>query len=204
VSLALLAATALPFVVSPGASFTMTIGAATAGDRRAPLKVWAGTALGIVIIAAIAGLSGIGQLIAENDFVRTVFGAVGGTVLIVIGISSLVKAVRASTTAEHARRSGPRLVLWAFLALITNLKALSLYALVVPTLNGVDIQGPALFLIFAIVHVTMLLAWLVLLGAAVNAVPVLGESQRARSILLLFAALTLVVLGALTIINAVN
>jgi threonine/homoserine/homoserine lactone efflux protein len=204
VNLALLAATALPFVVSPGASFTITVSAAITGDRRAPVKVWVGTSLGILLIAGFAGLSGLGQLIAGNDVARTIFGVVGGVVLIAIGLATVVKTVRQKPSDDQSQRPVPRLVLWAFLAVITNVKALSLYALVVPALSGAGVEGIAVFLAFAAVHVVMLLVWLTLLGAVVRVAPVLGTSRRARAVLLLLAALTLIALGFRSLIDAVT
>lgn len=200
---ALIAATALPFVISPGASFTITIGAATLGDRRAPVKVWAGTSLGIILIAGIAGLSGIGQLIAGSDSAQTLFGITGGAVLIALGVISLIKTLHFTPQAREPIQPNPRLVLWAFLAVITNVKAISLYALVVPTLYGAGASGLALFLAFAAVHMILLLLWLGLLGEVVKRIPALGTARRARTILLLFTAATLIFLGSRTFINAV-
>ena len=77
--LGLVALTLLPFVLTPGASFTITVGAAVEGDRRAALHVWAGTALGLgVIAAAVKGAGGRVPVIpgcATNDTRRTVAGA---------------------------------------------------------------------------------------------------------------------------------
>lgn len=201
-NLALIAATALPFVISPGASFTITINAATTGDRRAPLKVWAGTSLGIVLIAGIAGFSGFGELIAGSNGAQTIFGVTGGAVLIALGVTSLIKTLHSSAHAKKPDQPDPRLALWAFLAVITNVKALSLYALVVPTLHGAGISGLALFLVFAAVHVIMLLFWLGLIGEIVKRIPALGASKRARTILLLLTAATLILLGSRTLIDA--
>ncbi|WP_139416196.1 LysE family translocator [Agromyces laixinhei] len=202
-NIALLAATALPFVITPGASFTITVSAAITGDRRAPVKVWSGTSLGILLLAGVAGFSGLGQLVAGSDVARIIFGVVGGVVLIAIGIVSLTKTMgRPKDGSDQPPRPAPRLVLWAFLAVITNVKALSLYGLLVPSLSGIGVDGPALFLAFAAVHVVMLFAWLTLLGVVVRSVPWLGTSRRARDLLLLLAAVTLVALGAWSLVDA--
>jgi threonine/homoserine/homoserine lactone efflux protein len=63
----LLASFALPFVLSPGASFTITVTNAASGDRLSPIKVWAGTAIGIGLIALAAGLSGLGALVVSHQ-----------------------------------------------------------------------------------------------------------------------------------------
>ncbi|MBI9113738.1 LysE family translocator [Sanguibacter suaedae] len=203
-TLVLLALTVLPFVVSPGASFAITIDAASSGDRRAPVKVWAGTALGITVIASIAALSGVARFLAENATARSVFGVAGGTVLVILGVGSLVKARRSTHLTTPGPRPARQLVLWAFLALITNVKALSLYALVVPGLGTDDLAGPALFFLFAGVHVVMLLLWLTLVGEGVRRIPSIGTSPRVRAGLLSVAAVTLIVIGTLTLAEALR
>lgn len=203
-TLALLALTALPFVVSPGASFAITIDAASSDDRRAPVKVWAGTALGIAVIASIAALSGIGRLLAENDTARSIFGVVGGTVLVLLGVSSLIKALKSTRPLAPSPRPARQLVLWAFLALVTNVKALSLYALVVPGIDTDGLTAPTLFFLFAGVHVVMLLLWLTLLGEGVRRIPSIGASPRVRAGLLSVAAVTLLVIGTQTLTEALR
>jgi threonine/homoserine/homoserine lactone efflux protein len=199
VNFALLAATVLPFVVSPGASFTITISATVTGDRWAPVKVWVGTSLGILVIAGVAGLSGLGHLISDSDVARTLFGLAGGLVLITLGVTTLIKTLRPERGSGELQRPGPWLIFWAFLTVIANVKALSLYVLVVPAMHGAGGTGAVLFLAFAAVHIVMLLAWLLLLGAAVTVIPGLGTSQRARTVLLLLAAAALIVLGGRTL-----
>lgn len=203
-TLGVLALTALPFVVSPGASFAITVDAVSDGDRRASVKVWLGTTLGIAVIASIFALSGIGQLLTENDAARTIFGLVGGTVLVLLGILSAVKAVRALRSSGNGPRPPRRLVLWSFVALITNIKALSLYALVVPALDADSGAGRSIFFAFAAVHVVMLFIWLTLLGWGIPRLPSIGTSQRVRVALMAVAALTLIVLGLRTLVQALH
>ena len=69
-TLALLALTALPFVVSPGASFAITVDAVSKGDFRAPTKVWAGTSVGIVAVVSVAALSGLGSFLDDHQTTR--------------------------------------------------------------------------------------------------------------------------------------
>lgn len=201
-TLGLLALTALPFVVSPGASFAITVDAASSGDRRAPLKVWAGTTLGIAVIASVVSVSGVGRFLAENDTARTIFGVAGGAILIALGASSLIRALRSRRPTTSKPRPARRLVLWAFLALVVNVKALTLYALVVPSLGTATLTGPTLFFLFAGVHVALLLLWLTLLGEGVRRVPRIGTSPRVRAGLLSVAAATLVVIGTRTLLEA--
>jgi threonine/homoserine/homoserine lactone efflux protein len=194
-TIALLALTAIPFVVSPGASFAITVDAASTGDRLAAVKVWAGTALGITVLASVTAVSGIGEFFAQNDIARTIFGVAGGVVLVALGASSLVKALRSFRQPLSATRASGRLILWSFLALITNVKALSLYVLVVPGLGATATPGPAVFFVFASVHVVLLLAWLTLLSAGVCRISSIGTSPRIRAGLLGLAATTLIIIG---------
>ncbi|MBF4618614.1 LysE family transporter [Clavibacter sp. VKM Ac-2873] len=201
-NLALLASTALPFVVSPGASFTLTIGAAATGDRRAALRVWAGTALGVLLIAATLGFSGLAQLVSGDPRARLVLGIVGGAVLVGMGVASGISALRRAPAGARPDGLRPRLVLAAFVAVVTNVKAIGFYVLVVPTLRGSGLDGPALFLVFAAVHMAMMLGWLSLLGALVRGIPGVATSPRVRAALLLLAAATLVLLGIRTAVAA--
>lgn len=201
-TLGLLALTALPFVISPGASFAITVDAASSGDRRAPLKVWAGTALGVAVIASVVSVTGVGRFLAENDTARTIFGVAGGAVLIALGASSGIRALRSRRPTAPGPRPARRLVLCSFLALIVNVKALTLYALVVPGLGTVTLMGSTLFFLFAGVHIALLLLWLTLLGEGVRRVPRVGTSPRVRAGLLSIAAATLIVIGARTLLEA--
>lgn len=83
-----------------------------------------------------------------------------------------------------------------------NVKALTLYALVVPGLGTVRLTGSTLFFLFAGVHIALLLLWLTLLGEGVRRVPRVGTSPRVRAGLLSIAAATLVVIGAWTLLEA--
>ncbi len=204
----LLAGVALPFVVSPGASFTITVTSAATGDRLSPVKVWAGTALGITVLALVAGLTGVGGLVAGSAPAQLAFGVVGGGVLAAFGVSALRTSLQPERPGRPGRpghtsaSAGPApLVLWAFLALVTNVKALSLYALVVPTVQA-DVHGLGLYLGFGAVHVAMLLVWLVLVGLAVMLVPGM-RSERARRGLGALGGASMIGLGGLTLATAV-
>ncbi|MEV1130953.1 LysE family transporter [Agromyces sp. NPDC049794] len=203
-TLALLALTALPFVVSPGASFAITVDAVSAGDRRAPAKVWAGTTLGITVVVVIAALSGIGQLLATHQTAREIFGIVGGAILILLGILSGAQTLRSMRRSVTDSRPARRLILWAFFALVTNIKALGLYTLVVPNLRLEGLGDVSLLFAFAVVHAVMLLAWLSLLGHVVRRTPRFGTSPRVRVGLTGLTALTLIAIGIRTSLESLH
>jgi threonine/homoserine/homoserine lactone efflux protein len=118
-----------------------------------------------------------------------------------------IEAIRAGARAWRRGASQSitrpaRLILWAFLALISNVKALTLYALVVPTVNA-DIAGLALYLSFGAVHIVMLLIWLTLVGCAVAVVPGM-RSDRARRGLSFLGGAFMLALGIHTFVVAVR
>ena len=199
----ILAATALPFVISPGASFTITLGAVAAGDRRGPVKVWAGTSLGAGLIASVAAVTGLGTFIANNATANLVFGVLGGSLLIAFGVVPALRLYwRRRNGGNGTEPQQKRLVLWSFLVVITNVKALSIYAIVVPTIPQDALSGAALYASFTGIHSVLILLWLSLLGLAVRNVPGLARSPRAQGILVLAASFTMVVLGVRTIMGA--
>jgi hypothetical protein len=95
-------------------------------------------------------------------------------------------------------------VLFAFLALVTNIEALSLSALVVPGLDTPALAGPGLLFLFAGVHVLLLLLWLTLLGEGVRRIPSIGTSLRVRVGLLSISAVTLVIVGTRTLVEVLR
>lgn len=205
-----LVAVAIPFVVSPGASFVLTLEAAVAGDRRAPLRVCIGTALGIGIIALIAGGSGLGEVIVRDHVMRIGLGLVGGSILIFFGAASLFKARKPPSDTglqtpepgrHRQRRVHERLTIRAFLIVITNVKALSLYLLIVPTIADGGITGLPLYVAFAATHIVLLFVWLALISYLVFAVPVIARTPSVQVGLRGFAGLALVVLGAKNLLD---
>nr|WP_181035726.1 LysE family transporter [Clavibacter michiganensis] len=200
-TLALLALTALPFVVSPGASFAITVDATSKGDLRAPTKVWAGTSVGIVAVASAAALSGIGSFLDDQPTVRQMFTVVGGAVLMVLGITSGVRAVRSIRRPMTALQSSRGLIPWAFIALVTNVKALTLYIVVVPHLRGGDLGTGALVPTFAAVHILMLLVWQALLGQIIRRIPRLSTSPPLRACLAGLASASLIAMGAQVLVS---
>lgn len=202
-SLGLIALTLLPFVLAPGASFTITVGAAVDGDRRVPLRVWAGTAQGLALIAVAAAVSGVGDYVAGSPTARTAFGLIGGVVLVGLAVGSGLRARSVLTDGVTEARPQQRLVLWSFHAVVTNVKALSLYAVVLPTAVTAEMDSFTTFAAAAAVHITMLLAWLTLVGTLVRSTPALRRSARGRAALFAVAALALAALGLRSIVEMV-
>lgn len=199
-TLALLLGVALPFVISPGASFTITVTSAAGGDRRSPLKVWAGTALGISVLALLVTLTGIGGLVAGSPTAQQVFAVVGGVILIAFGALTLRRGLRRKDDRQPAVPAPARLIAWSFLALVTNVKALTLYVVVVPT-TGAGLSSPLLYLVFGAVHIAMLLVWLVLVAQLVALGPT-RHSDQVRRVLSALGGTFMVALGAQSVLGA--
>lgn len=197
-----LASVALPFVLSPGASFAITVKGVVNGDRWSGLKVWAGTAAGVMLIAVVLSLTGLGTVVANGRVARTIFGALGGAVLVLFGILTILRELQSA----HAPVSEPRqrLILWSFLALVTNAKALGLYVLVVPTISRTGLGGFSQYMCFAAVHILMLFAWLVFISVAVRRIPGVASSRPARVILSALAAAVMVTLGVRALVDAIT
>ncbi|WP_213817135.1 LysE family translocator [Glaciihabitans sp. dw_435] len=195
--------TLLPFVLSPGASFALTVSGAAAGDRTAGLRVGLGTALGIALIATVAGISGIGTVVASNSLIRGWFEIVGGLLLLIFGAVPLRRLWNARNRGEPEQpRTRPvHLIAWGFVAVITNVKALTLYVLVVPPTIPTGASALGGYAIIAIVHIAMLLIWLGLITALITRAPAITNRGLVMVGLQLMASGVLIALGIQSIIN---
>lgn len=199
----LMTVTLFPFVISPGASFTITVSSVAAGDRYGPLKVWAGTSLGTILIATVVALTGLGTLIASNGTAQLVFGLLGGAILIAFGVVPAVRLIRRRRNGSQKPEEPQRaLVWWSFLVVITNIKALSVYAFVAPTTALHGNAGLAHYAAFTGIHSVLILLWLTLVGIGMRHIPGLARSQRTQTVLILLASVTMIALGIRTIVDA--
>ena len=187
----------LPFVLSPGASFALTISGAAAGDRAAGLCVGLGTSIGIALIAAVAGISGVGLFVASNELIRAWFEIIGGLLLIGFGVMPLMQYWLAGARGGAGRREPRpvRLVAWGFVAVVTNVKALTLYVIVVPSNIPGETSALEGYATIAAVHIVMLLAWLALVTVLVTQVPAIADKPRITIVLQALTSGALIVLG---------
>lgn len=188
----LLILTVLPFVLSPGASFALTIGAAATREPYAALKVWLGTTLGLIVLALFMSISSLSVWMLERPLWSMGLTACGGIVLLAF---AYMNARRALSAASHLL-SSKRLVYSSFLVLVSNMKAWVIYMFVVPTLAHETFYGATLYAAFTAVHAGLLLVWLVLWAEMVRKQPLFARSHKARKILLLIAAGCMAVMGA--------
>lgn len=197
-----LTAVAVPFVITPGASFTLTVSHATQSRSPGWRRVAVGTGAGLLLLAVVLGASGLGGVLTSAPRLRVALGLLGGAILIAFGVTVLTRAARPK--ARGAEPRAPRnLVRWSFAAVVTNPKALTLYALIVPSLASDTLRGITLFTSFAAVHIAVLSMWLCLTHHCVTRIPALARSDRLQHLLLATAGLVMIVLGIRTGIHAI-
>lgn len=191
-----LVAVAIPFVITPGASFTLTLAHAIRREGHSWLPIVSGTALGLLALALLLGATGIGALLSGSPTVRFLLGVVGAAVLIAFGFLIMASARRAGP--DHATPARPRSLLrWSLTAVLSNPKALTLYVVIVPTLPTTHLRGLPLFASFAAVHIGLLAGWLVLVHLTASHLPRLARSARLQRALVILAGLAMIILGVL-------
>lgn len=191
-----LVAVAIPFVITPGASFTLTLAHAVRREGRSWLPIAAGTGLGILVLALLMGATGIGALLNGSPTARLLLGLVGAVVLITFGVLIMTRARRAPP--EQSSPTRPRSLLrWSLVAVLTNPKALALYVVIVPTLPTAQVEGGFLFVLFAAVHIMLLAGWLFVVHSVATQLPVLARSIRLQRFLVTLAGVAMIILGVL-------
>ena len=195
----------LPFVLSPGASFALTVRGAASGDRAAGLRVGLGTAGGTAAIAAVAGISGVGVWVASDTSTRAWFEIVGGVLLVGFGVAPLVRTWRRRRRIGSQPTGVPpgRLVAWALVAVVTNVKALTLYFVVVPSMIPDAASPLGGYAMVAAVHIALLFVWLTLITVLITRVPAISTNPRVTVALQLAASGALIVLGVQSSVSGI-
>lgn len=192
-------------MLTPGASFALTVDAAAAGDRRAGLRVTVGTAAGLALIAVVAGVSGLGTFVASHEPVRAWFQILGGAFLICFGAIPLVKAwtARRRRETERAVHHPTRLMAWAFVVVVTNVKALVIYLILVPPILSPEVPAIGGYVIVATIHSAMVLLWLCLITALITRVPAIATNPRVTLVLRVASSTALLFLGAQSVATGI-
>jgi threonine/homoserine/homoserine lactone efflux protein len=190
----------LPLVITPGASFALTVSGAVEGSRRIGARIALGTAAAISLIAAAVCFTPLAQTLGDSRLARPL-GYIGAAVLFAlagrVGYSAVRTGHRAGGRQPGARSASAR----AFLTTIVNPKALAVYLVVVP---GVAVSlGQSLRsigVVFAVTHIACTFGWLTAVDAAIQRARWLGQ-PRSRRVLQLAAAAGLVVTGAILLLT---
>ena len=155
----------LPIIVTPGASFTLVTGRALVGDRRGAAAVIAGTSLGIVTHAVLAGL-GLAAIVMASAEVFAAVRLVGALVMIGLGAQLLWRARRVRTSpAEQHGAVPPTLPVWSTLATayganVFNVKAAAVYLTLAPQFLSADQAVVPAMVGLALLHIVIQVTWL--------------------------------------------
>ncbi|WP_444684574.1 LysE family translocator [Alkalicoccus luteus] len=150
----------LPFVVSPGASYVLTLAAVEQAGLKGVRTVISGTVAGIAIHVLLAAF-GVSALLLQLPELMSAVRIVGSMMLIYIGII-LLRALFVSGGQQNRQSITFRRV---FLLNLLNIKPLLLYITIIPSLS--PYSGWELSVHYAVigfVHITMQIGWLTLLG----------------------------------------
>jgi threonine/homoserine/homoserine lactone efflux protein len=182
-----IAGVVLPLVVTPGASFALTVAGAVERTR------WIGARIAVCFtpLAQTLGDSRLAHLL----------GYVGAVVLFALAARVAHSAIRTQSQPD-GREPGTRSAsARAFMTTIVNPKALAVYLVVVP---GVAVSlGQSLRsigVVFAVTHIVCTFGWLTAVDAAIQRARWLGQ-PRSRRVLKLAAAAGLIATGAILLLT---
>jgi threonine/homoserine/homoserine lactone efflux protein len=182
-----IAGVVLPLVVTPGASFALTVAGAVERTR------WIGARIAVCCtpLARALGDSGLAHLL----------GYVGAVVLFALAARVAHSAMRTQSQPGRREPGARSASARAFMTTIVNPKALAVYLVVVP---GVAVSlGQSLRsigVVFAVTHIACTFGWLTAVDAAIQRARWLGQ-PRSRRVLQLAAAAGLVVTGAILLLT---
>jgi threonine/homoserine/homoserine lactone efflux protein len=190
----------LPLVITPGASFALTVTGAVERSRWIGVRIAIGTAAAISVIAAAVCFTPLAQTLSDSRLAR-VLGYVGAAVLFALAARVGYSATRTGQSAggrpPGARSASAR----AFMTTIVNPKALTVYLVVVP---GVAVSLGhslrAVGVVFAATHIICTFGWLAAVDCLIQRARWLGQ-PRSRRVLQLAAAAGLVITGAILLLT---
>jgi threonine/homoserine/homoserine lactone efflux protein len=191
----------LPLVITPGASFALTVAGSVERSPWIGARIAAGTAVAITLIATAVCLTPLAQ--ALSDFHLTgPLGYAGAAILLVLAARvalPAIRAVRQPGTRQPRARSAPAR---AFLTTIVNPKALTIYLIVLPGVAA-SLGQPlrTVGIAFAVIHITGTFGWLTAVDCLIQRTRWLGQ-PRARRVLQLAASAGLIITGTILILTA--
>jgi len=190
----------LPLVITPGASFALTVAGAVERSRWIGVRIAIGTAAAISVIAAAVCFTPLALTLSDSRLAR-LLGYVGAAVLFALAARVGYAAIRTGHPAGGRQPGARSASARAFMTTIVNPKALAVYLVVVP---GVAVSlGQSLRsigVVFAVTHIACTFGWLTAVDAAIQRARWLGQ-PRSRRVLQLAAAAGLVVTGAFLLLT---
>ena len=191
----------LPLVITPGASFALTVAGAVEGSRWIGLRIATGTAAAIALIAAAVCYTPLAQTLSDSRLAH-LLGYIGAAVLFALAARVALSAIKAGQRpGAHRPRAGSASAR-AFMATIVNPKALTVYLVVMPGVAASLGQSlKTIGVVFAATHILCMFGWLAAVGALIQRARWLG-SPRSRRVLQFAAAAGLVITGAILLLTA--
>jgi len=191
----------LPLVITPGASFALTVAGAVERSRLIGVRIAAGTAAAISVIAAAVCCTPLAPALSGSRLARPL-ACLGAAVLLALAARVALSATRAGHQANAApprARSAPAR---AFLATIVNPKALTVYLVVMPAVAA-SLRQPlkTVGIAFAVTHVICTFGWLTAVDGLIQRASWLGQPCSRRA-LQLAAAAGLAVTGVVLLLTA--
>jgi threonine/homoserine/homoserine lactone efflux protein len=191
----------LPLVITPGASFALTVSGAVERSRWIGARIAIGTAAAITVIAAAVCYTPLAQTLSDSRLAH-LLGYIGAVVLFALAARVALSAIKAGQRPDaHPPRAGSASAR-AFMATIVNPKALTVYLVVVPGVAASLGQSlKTIGAVFAVTHIICMSGWLAAVDALIQRASWLG-SPRSRRVLQLAAAAGLVITGAILLLTA--
>jgi threonine/homoserine/homoserine lactone efflux protein len=191
----------LPLVITPGASFALTVAGAVEGSRWVGARIALGTAAAISLIAAAVCFTPLAQTLGDSRLAR-LLGYVGAAVLFALAARVAYPAIRTGRRPGPHRPQARSASARAFMATIVNPKALTVYLVIVPGLAASLGQSlRSVGVVFAVTHIICSFGWLTTVDGLIRRARWLGQ-PRSRRVLQLAAAAGLVVTGAILLLTA--
>lgn len=187
-----------PLVLTPGASFTLTVSYSVDGPG-AVRHVIAGTGLGIVTHGVLAAV-GLAAVVMRSSEAYRLIQTVGAIYLVFLGLALLVSKKRlASIDHQPVRRfdlmrdRGP--LATAYLANVLNPKAAGVYLTLAPQFLPAHSVNLFSMSVLAGTHVVIMAIWLAFVGLMLSAVSQRTATDRAIQALRRAGGVILIALG---------
>jgi threonine/homoserine/homoserine lactone efflux protein len=183
-------------------------GRVLAKGRRSGVLVAAGTAIGILCHATLAGL-GLAALVMRSSEAFAVVKLAGAGYLVVLGVLTVIRARRRPRDGVESAPAARRLP-WqvrgdftgGLLGSVLNPKAAAVYLTLAPQFLSTGHRVFAQMLVLAVAHIVVAVGWLLSWTLVVSAARATVRSRRFRALLEQLTGLVLVTMGVRTAVTA--
>ncbi|MDO5082630.1 MAG: LysE family translocator [Arachnia propionica] len=160
-----------PLVLTPGASFTLVSARGMVGDRSGAWACIAGTAVGIITHAVLAGV-GLAAVVMQSAELYRLLRLAGAAYLIGLGLWLWLRS--RSSTEQGSSDAMRRHSAWiegrrALVANVLNVKAAAVYLTLAPQFLSASQAGVAAMVQLGAVHILVMVLWLGLWATGLTA-----------------------------------